>query len=180
MAANNQQTDIRTEDRLLIQTVLTQYCHAIDRIQLVELEQVFYDDAIIQNGSGSLTRKQFIDGVAQRHPNVSVAFHMLGNSLIEFIDQQSAFVESYCLAFEHHDNSEQGPVDRTFRVRYGDVFEQRNGQWKISQRRVVIDHEQAIAVKHTALPIFYNEHNAGIRSADDAIMQMRNTLIKST
>jgi len=180
MTNNKQQTDLRYEEQLVIQSTLHRYCQAIDRIQLHELKNVFHDDAIIRNGTNELSRAQFIDNVAQRHPTVGVAFHMISNISIEFIHQHRAFVQSYCLAFESRSSSEQEPVDRTFRVRYGDLFELRNGQWKISQRRVVIDHEQAIPTHLTMPAVFSNEHNAGRRNSDDAILQMRDTVLASS
>lgn len=176
---NKQQTGLRSEEQLHIQSILQQYCQAIDRIQLHELKNVFHSDAAIRNGSNVLTLAQFIDSVAERHPTVGVAFHMISNISVEFFHQHRAFVQSYCLAFESQSNSEQEPVERTFRVRYGDLFERRNGQWKISQRRVVIDHEQAIPAHLTKPAIFANEHNAGARNSDDAILQMRNTALRS-
>ena len=177
---NKQKVDHGYAAQSSIQGILHRYCHAIDRMQFEELKMVFHEDAIIRNGANQLTRAQFIDNVSHRHPTVATAFHMLGNISIELIDERRAFAQSYCLAFERHANSEQAVIERTVRVRYGDLFERREGFWKISQRRLVIDHEQAIPARVTQPPMFYNAQNAGTRNADDAIIEMRNTLITST
>lgn len=171
----------RLADRAQIQDVMYRYCRAIDRQQLHELETVFHADATTDNGHFVGTIPDFVEAVRNRHALIPQAFHMVANILIDFLAADRAFVESYCLAFEHHltGGSEQipdAPVDRIVRVRYCDIFERREGQWKVAERIVVLDHEMGVPVEMTPL-LFAGGRNArGVRNASDPIVQKRKSL----
>lgn len=175
MTANSQ--DFRSEDRLKIQQALYTYCRAIDRIQLDLLDQVFHRDALIDRANTTITLEQFVTNVSARQPTLPTAFHMIGNVLIDFVDDDNAFVETYCLALERHNDSEKGAVDRSVRLRLGDHFQRREGQWKIARRLMIIDHEQAIPVSLMGDAMFYSDDNKGARDASDPVLAMRDQLL---
>lgn len=166
-----------TQDKSDIRDALNWYCHAIDRQELGALDRAFHSDATISYGVDSHVQvSDFKAFVEKRHSTIPKAFHMMGNVLIEFTANDTAFVESYCLAMEHHPEDGQGPVDRVIRVRYGDVFECRQGQWKIARRMTVIDHEMSVPVSVQAGALFSNDRYSGVRNMDDPIQQKRKTL----
>ena len=106
--------------------MLYRYCAAIDRIQPDALiANVFHADATIDRSGAPFPVAEFVAAVAARHPGVPNASHMVSNMLIDFLDRDSAFVESWCLALERHPPSgpESRTIDRIYRVRYGDRFE---------------------------------------------------------
>ncbi len=138
----------RVVDRLQIQEVLYRYCRAIDRIQVDLLDDVFHPDAIVDKGDGGVPMATWRANVAVRHPTVPRASHMITNFLIDFIGPDSAFVETCCLAVEQHPSKTGGDtIDWIYRVRYGDRFERRDGQWRIAHRTFVMDHTMGVAVQ---------------------------------
>lgn len=165
------------QDKSDIRDALNWYCHAIDRQELGALDLAFHSDATISYGIDSQVKlDDFKTFVEQRHSTIPKAFHMMGNVLVEFIANDTAFVESYCLAMEHHPHDAHGPVDRVIRVRYGDTFECRQGQWKIARRMTVIDHEMSVPLSVQADALFSTDRYSGVRNADDPIQQRRKTL----
>jgi ketosteroid isomerase-like protein len=169
----------RVADRLQIGDVLYRYCGAIDRIQPDALmEKVFHADALIDKGGAPYPVAEFVANVAARHPGVPHASHMVTNILIDFVDDDTAFVESWCLALERHPpaGSESRTVDRVYRVRYGDRFERRgDGRWRIARRTFVTDHILS-SVADFALDPPAGGRIAGRRDADDAIVRLRVSL----
>jgi hypothetical protein len=169
----------RLADRLQIQEVLYRYCAAIDRIQPGALiDNVFHADAMIDKSGAPYPVAEFVATVAARHPGVPSASHMVTNVLIDFLDQDRAFVESWCLALERHPpaGEESRTVDRVYRVRYGDWFERRgDGGWRIASRTFVTDHIASGGVDFALDPPAAGRI-VGQRNAHDPIVRMRVSL----
>lgn len=168
----------RIADRLQISDVLYRYCSAIDRIQPDALmDRVFHADALIDKTGAPYPVADFVAHVAARHPGVPNASHMVTNMLIDFVDDDTAFVESWCIALERHPPvaPETRTVDRVYRVRYGDRFERRDGVWRIALRTFVIDHILS-SVADFALDPPHGGRIDGRRDADDALVRLRVSL----
>jgi hypothetical protein len=164
----------RIADRMEIQNVLHRYCRAVDRIQTDWLADVFHADALIDNGNYRGDVAGFVANVGQRHPGVPFASHMVMNALIDFVGPDRAYVESWCLALEQHPpaGDELRTIDRTFRVRYGDIFERRAGEWRIASRTFVIDHIMSAPVDPAVAPSMTGRI-LGRRDRDDPIVKAR-------
>lgn len=164
-------------DRLQIHDVLYRYCRAIDRMQWgLLVDEVFHPDALIDKTGDPVPLAQWMAEVAQRHPGVPKASHMVMNPIVEFTGRDVAFVESGCLASERHLAGDGGDVDRFFRVRYGDVFERRQGRWRIARRSFVMDHLISVPFD----PLLASPVGAcqeGRRDADDPLLRLRATLL---
>jgi len=167
-------TPERVADRMQITEVLHHYCRAIDRIQPGDLaSKVFHPDAIVDKGD-PVPVAEFIAYVEQRHPGVPTASHMSMNAIVEFTGQDSAFVESWCLAVERQPPAGDNDAgsDIVVRVRYGDHFERRGGRWLIARRTFVLDHMIRLPADPTLQPpgasIFQ-----GKRDASDPLMRIR-------
>jgi len=161
----------RVADRLQLSELLYSYCRAIDRIDLSLLEQVFHEDATVDIGNYRGDPAGFIALVAERHPGVPRAVHMVTNVLVDFIDVDLAFSESWCLAIEEQPTS-TGVIDRTFRVRYGDLVERRAGAWRIAHRLTVFDHISTAEVNPQRDAGMLDRHR-GVRGDGDPIEKMR-------
>ncbi len=169
--------DARAGDRAQIAEALYHYCRAIDRIRPEALLNCFHADALIDNGQGLFEVDAFAAMVVERHAAIPQAFHMIGNILVDFTGADTAFVESYCLAMEHHPGAAQGQLlDRIVRVRYADQFERRDGAWKVARRLVVIDHEMAFKVDPDVSPFAGVPKHAGVRGLQDPVEQLRRSL----
>lgn len=167
----------RIADRLEIESVLRRYCRAVDRIQTKDLAAVFHPDAVIDNGHFRGDTEAFVANVAGRHPGVPFASHMVMNALIDFLGPDRAFVESWCLALEQHPPATEGgpPIDRVHRVRYGDIFERRAGEWRIASRTVVFDHVMSVPAPPELAPPIAGRI-MGRRDADDPLVKARRAL----
>lgn len=168
----------RVADRMQISEVLYRYCRGIDRILPHALVgTVFHADALIDKTGTPVPVADFVANVAERHPGVPKSSHMITNFLIDFLEADTAFVESWCLAVERHPpaGAEERTVDRVYRVRYGDRFERRDGLWRIAKRTFVIDHVLS-TVFDPALDPPSGSRIEGRRNAEDAIVQMRVSL----
>jgi hypothetical protein len=165
-------------DRAQIQEILYLYCRGIDRVQTGILAQIFHIDAMIDKGAGPYPVAQWIGEVAARQPQIPRASHMVTNFLIDFLDEDSAFVESWALALEQHPGPSEGDtgVDHVFRARYGDVFERREGAWRIALRTYVADHTLNVAVIPALAPKSTTVRSMGRRDASDPVLEMRTRL----
>ena len=167
-------TPDRIADRMAIEDVLAQYCRAVDRIDIDLLRDVFHPDATIENGPNTGGVDGFLAAVAQRHPTVPFAMHMVMNKLIDFLSPDRAFVETWCLAMER-----QTPeADLIVRVRYGDIFEKRDGAWAISHRATVLDHVMSVPVAEGPMPLMQGRL-VGKRGPDDPLALMRAKYVTS-
>lgn len=170
----NEWSPDRVVDRLQIQEILYLYCRGIDRIQTDILADIFHPDATIDKGADPYPVAEWIAEVAARHPGVPRASHQVTNFLIDFLDQDTAYVESWVTALEQHPGVDGGPtIDRVFRARYGDRFERRNGAWGIAQRTFVGDHGLSIAVDRALAPRNSTVKSVGRRDALDPILARR-------
>lgn len=170
----------RLLDRSEIEAALVEYCRAVDRIDVAALRRVFHPDAIVRKGGSPMTRDEFVDNVARRHPTVIAATHMVGNVMVDWIARDRAFVQTYCLAVERHPDR-AGPatwVDHVYRVRYGDVFERRDGLWRISERQFATDHIMEVPVMPQVEELM-STRVQGERSSDDVIERMRRANLAS-
>jgi len=172
-------TPERLADRGQITEVLYRYCRAIDRIQAGHLiGPVFHEDALIDKTGTPDPVAVWAAVVAQRHPGVPAASHMVTNVLIEFLGPDSAFVESWCLAVERHPPTADEPrtMDRVYRVRYADRFERRaDGLWRIASRTFLTDHVMAIPLDSAPDPLGASRLTTR-RDANDPAMRMRREL----
>lgn len=146
--------------RNAISGVLTRYCRAIDRCDLELLRSVYWADAIDDHGTFSGNALEFADYVIPAlQANFEVTMHAITNVQME-IAGDLACTECYVIAYHKFrgDRSkaegmfgsryvarfdwpevDAAPQQFFFGGRYIDRFERRGGEWRISQRTVVMD-----------------------------------------
>jgi hypothetical protein len=158
-----------------IRDVVYLYCRAIDRRQFHWMQRVFHEGGRMLCGPYDGGVEGFIDMLAERHAQIPRATHMVGNILFDFVGDDRAFVESYCLAIEEFQPESEGQpgLDRVVRVRYADEFERRNGQWRIAQRQIIIDHAMAPV---SAGPEGFFRGPKARRDAQDPVLEQRAAL----
>jgi ketosteroid isomerase-like protein len=129
----------RLLDESEIRTVLARYARGIDRRDMDLVRACYHADATDAHGHYNGDIDGFIQQSRERWTGRSESMHhQFGQSLIE-IDGDEAWVESYCLCYIRLKAEEEGgkPRDRLGIIRYVDLFERRNGDWKIAHRKVV-------------------------------------------
>jgi hypothetical protein len=123
-----------------IRQVLYRYCRGVDRGDEALLRTVYHpgatDDHGPWKGKGEDFAAYIVESMDQQKPNSQ---HHITNVLIE-LDGDRANVESYFLALHPYRLGAEGPDKSAFvGGRYLDRFERRDGVWRITDRRVVLD-----------------------------------------
>ena len=122
-----------------IRHVLYTYCRGIDRRRLDLVRSCYHPDATDHHGD----YRGGVDGAIEHfHRELDrwdSTSHFIGNVLIDIVEHR-ARVESYALAHHRRDTTaEKVGIDFVAGVRYVDDFEQRDGEWRIAARVVVVD-----------------------------------------
>ncbi len=121
-------------DHHKIYQVLTRYCQGVDRGDAELIKSVYHDDAVDDHGMFKGLGKDFADWIVDFLKDIRQCQHLIGNYSCE-LDGDTAYTETYCLAA-----SDWGTGEHVIAYnRYIDRFDKRNGEWKIADRRVVLD-----------------------------------------
>jgi hypothetical protein len=125
-------------DRAAIEDCLNRYCHAIDRCDVELLRTVYWpgatDDHVFWRG----TAEAFVDFCMPILRSRDQTMHSISNVLIR-IEGNEARVQCYFHAYERARRKDGTPNDITMDGRYLDRMEKRNGEWRIADRKVVLD-----------------------------------------
>jgi hypothetical protein len=131
-----------------INRTLADYCGAVDRCDLEALLAVYHPGA--QVDYGELFKGSAADhsqwGVQMLSENYDSTMHVVSNVRIDF-DADGARVHSYIVAYHEKraDNGDTPHVD-IFAGRYLDRFEERDGEWKISDRLLIGEWDTKVLV----------------------------------
>ena len=137
----------RIADRMDINDCLCRYARGVDRGDLALVRAAYHPDAYDDH----VEYKGDVDGLIAwlqaRFANVDNSVHFLGNSLVEFAGEDSAFVETYFASRRLRpatpsESPKLAPDDRICRQswgRYLDHFERREGEWRVARRVVVME-----------------------------------------
>ncbi len=118
-----------------IESVLVDYCRAVDRHDLDLLLSVYHEDAIDHRVEALPAHEWASSFLPARSAQGTRSTHMLTNVSV-VVDGTTAHSESYVLAVQH-DPSDGSDVDLlAYGGRYLDAWERRS-RWAITHRRVV-------------------------------------------
>jgi len=162
----------RVADLVLIRELQSRYCRAVDRRDEAVLREVFHPQAHVDKGDGPVPVDLYLVDVARRHAGIPMSSHQITNVVVDFLPSGDAFTESYGLAWERRHDGRGGFVDHSLRVRYGDLLTRHEGEWRVLERRVVID--QVTSSPATATSDFdVRGRFFGTRDAEDPVVRMR-------
>jgi ketosteroid isomerase-like protein len=127
----------RLLDESEIRAVLARYARGIDHNDADVVRSCYHEDATDAHGHYNGSIDGFLAYSAEWADQIESMTHHFGQSCIE-LDGDSAWVESYCLCLIRM-RPEDGaqPMDRLANIRYVDLFERRDGVWRIARRKVV-------------------------------------------
>ena len=118
---------------------LLDYCRGVDRGDVELVGSAYHSDSIDDhgpfNGSGLDLARFAVDAVLE---NYEATMHNIGDSIIDFADDTTAYVETYVHA-EHRGADGNGDFLERFGARYVDRFERRDGAWRIADRVVIVE-----------------------------------------
>lgn len=144
-----------------IRQALARYCRGVDRIDGDMIASAYWpgarDDHLVFAG----TVEEFVPWVIGLLREDTTTSHFLGQSMI-WVEGGKAEVETYFQSWNLRDLTDGEAVNYAV-GRYLDEFEERNGEWRISNRRVVLDFTRAapLGPKHPEAPV------AGRHGSDD-------------
>jgi hypothetical protein len=155
-------------DHIQIQQVLARYARGIDRMDRDLILSVYWVDAFDKHGVCEGNPVEFADWVGENMINFKASSHFLGQSLID-LDGDRADCETYFTAY-HHEPRADGDVMGVAAGRYHDLFERRNGEWRVLRREVLFDwiQETQIGDALDRMPLIRRDKCLGRRDRGDA------------
>jgi hypothetical protein len=143
----------------------------VDRGDAALVASVYHADGTDDHGSFKGLGSDFAVYVTTRLPErYRATQHTIANTVIAFVDDDTAHVESHVCARHLRDDGDGGLGMDTFFGRYVDRFERRDGAWKIAERLVVHDWDMAEPVAPAFPPGRFTE---GVRGSADPSYQQR-------
>lgn len=134
-------------DELLAKQEITEviftYCRCMDRCDAELGKEVFHEDARVDYGEQMYRGSGygFVDFALKGHEDFLSHSHQLGSILIR-VDGDRAYSECYGdVTLRRQDESGQ-LIDSRNLGRYLDVWEKREGRWKIAERAFILDVEE--------------------------------------
>lgn len=103
------------------------------------MRSCYWPDACDNHGSYSGSAAGFIQFALSVFKTQPRNIHQLANTMIEFLGPAEAAVESYFTALQRGPD-EAGEIKQVLLCgRYCDLFQKREGEWRIAERTVVYD-----------------------------------------
>jgi hypothetical protein len=116
----------------------------VDRGDADLVASVYHADGTDDHGSFKGLGSDFAVYATSRLPaRYRATQHTIANTIIDFVDDDTAHVESHVCARHLRDDGVDVLAMETFFGRYVDRFERREGVWKIATRLVVHDWDLA-------------------------------------
>ncbi|WP_313807266.1 nuclear transport factor 2 family protein [Sphingobium sp.] len=133
----------RFADQLEIQNCLYRFARGVDRRDYEVVRGTYHADAIDNHGDYNGGVDGMITWLRERHRDIAISFHHIGNIHVEFTGPDDALCEAYVLTWQSlagadPENSDQNqPVEAFFAGRYVDHFKRKNGIWRCQHRTAV-------------------------------------------
>jgi hypothetical protein len=140
-------------DREAIRNCIYRYCRGVDRADEASLRGAYWPDATDQHGPYSGPVEGFFQWARGIFESDARNVHLVSNILIEFTAPKEAVVETYFLALQRGPARDDGLRQFQIAGRYCDLFQQRDGEWRVLRRVVVYDwvEEQDAATEPEAI-----------------------------
>lgn len=132
-------------DKEAIREVIHRYCRAADRCDLEALKSCYWPDGFDDHGFFGGNAWDFCDYVIPQLRKIDRSIHAITNSIVE-LEGGRAFCESQW-SVVHRLREDDRLHDYWHQGRYLDVFEKRNGEWRIYQRLLIADCDRLITAR---------------------------------
>ncbi|RWA97914.1 MAG: hypothetical protein EOR78_28100 [Mesorhizobium sp.] len=126
-------------NREAIRDCLYRYSRGIDRADEAALRSAYWPDAHDSHGAYRGSAEGFVRFALGVFKTGLRNVHQITNILIEFINPAEAAVESYFSALQRGPDNDGGVRQMLLCGRYCDLFQKREGEWRIAERTVVYD-----------------------------------------
>jgi hypothetical protein len=136
-------------DQFMIRAVLERYCRGIDRLDASLIDSVYWDDATDDHGTYTGPGKEFSAYIIPRLRKAYLTtMHAISQSNI-VVSHDRAAGDTYFLS-HHIRRAADGDFVDVAAGRYADIFERRNGEWRIKDRLVVMDWMETRQTRETS------------------------------
>jgi hypothetical protein len=115
------------------------YCRGIDRYDLATMKSAYWPDSTDDHGSFIGNGHEFCETAYNRRARLRSMNHHMGNTQIELLGDQAKCESYYLVASIWADPDGKGDVQNLVGGRYKDLYEKRDGEWKILRRVCVWD-----------------------------------------
>jgi hypothetical protein len=129
-------------DKQAINETMLNYCRGVDRFDLPLLKSTYWEDAVDDHGQYVGPAHPFTEMVVGSKDMYKALYHLTSPMLIELMGNQAKAETWFFCVMIFHDTPDKGPADFFLGGRYKDVFEKRNGEWKILRRTCIWDWNQ--------------------------------------
>jgi hypothetical protein len=186
MDFNENASRTRERDRRQIEATLHRYVRGVDRRNWNLFRSAYHHDAHDNHGDFEGDVDALVHMIAERHATIKQSMHVLHAIIIEFAGEDQAAVETQftvvqtlgaeaeayrsTLASEPLSSGEDLQVQ--IYGRYVDRFTFRNGNWRIADRTVVIEHSSVAKFNASIRPGWV----MASRNGDDAIERLRTSM----
>jgi len=124
-------------DRRAIDDLLARYCRTLDWLDAEGLATVFWPDAAIDYGFFQGTGEAFLPVVMKVEKQSRRRWHTVSTPAVRIEGERA---EGECYGIAQATTEHEGKlVDLLFGGRYLDAFEKRQGEWRISSRKYILD-----------------------------------------
>lgn len=139
-----QVTELR--DREAIRDVIHRYCRAADRCDLDAFKACYWPDGRDDHGFFGGNSWEFCDYVIPVLRKIEASIHAITNTIID-LKGDRAFCESQWSVVHRLRKPDGSFLDWWHQGRYLDIFEKRDGEWRILERTIAGDMDRLIRTK---------------------------------
>jgi len=130
----------RAADYQAILEQMARYIQAVDRCDLELLKYTFHADGVVHFGIFDGNAHEFCDfDIPFIKENLSMGAHRFSTATIEFQSDTRAVAESYMLGNAAAPSPDGTMLNFPDNIRYLDVWEKRDGIWRMYSRGLVVD-----------------------------------------
>lgn len=125
------------KDREAIREMIHRYCQAVDRCDLGMLKSCYWEDGYDDHGFFAGNAHEFAEYVIPCLEKVDSSMHSITNTRFKFDGDRCACASQW--AVTHRLAHDGGFTDFLHQGRYLDVWEKREGEWKLLHRVIAGD-----------------------------------------
>ncbi|WP_077146067.1 nuclear transport factor 2 family protein [Sphingopyxis sp. KK2] len=133
-------------DKEAIRDVIHRYCRGADRCDKQAFKDCYWEDGFDDHGFYGGSGQGLGDYVIPVLAQIDSSIHAITNTVID-LDGDRAFVESQWSVIHRLKKPDGDFLDFWHNGRYLDIFEKRNGEWRIHTRTIVNDMDRLLRTK---------------------------------
>ncbi|HUJ65603.1 MAG TPA: nuclear transport factor 2 family protein [Acidimicrobiales bacterium] len=130
-------------DKEAIRQAVLRYCRGVDRADEELLASAYHPDAVDHHGATPLEGAAIAPGILVLVGKSTASLHQITNQFIQVQGPDVAAAETYFTAWQ---GMEFEGAERMLLAigRYVDRFEKRDGEWRIADRLVIVEHTRLL------------------------------------